>query len=116
MTQPAITIRLHQGMPLVDADRSDGMHFCSKPVVACSHAMTGRRPAGGSVDANTVATADAGVLSCAVMLARNAWGVDVALDSDDARLGRLQPDPASKTSSTAEPIERSAAMFICPFS
>jgi hypothetical protein len=44
------------------------------------------------------------------------WGVGVALDSDDARLGRLQPAPASKTSSTAEPIGRSPAKFISPFS
>ena len=62
-TQPAITIRSRSGMPLVGADKSDGMHFCSRPVVPCSHAMTGRGPAGGSVGANTVATAVAGVLS-----------------------------------------------------
>src|SRR5438093_13316484 len=49
------------------------------------------------------------------MLARNAWGVGAALDSD-ARLGRLQPAPASKISSTAEPIKRSPAMFISPLS
>src|SRR5438445_5249246 len=49
-----------------------------------------------------------------VMLARTPWGVGAALDSDDAGLGRLQPAPASKTSSTAEPIERSPAMFISP--
>ena len=54
--------------------------------------------------------------ACAVMLARTPWGVGAALDSDDARLGRLQPAPASKTSSTAEPIERNPAMFISPFS
>src|SRR5258708_37326940 len=57
-------------MPAVGADRSDGMHFCSKPVVACSHAMTGRGPAGGSVGANTVATAVAGVLSSTVVAYR----------------------------------------------
>src|SRR5207237_4018439 len=67
---PAITIRSRQRMPLLDADRSDGMHFCNKPVVACSHAMTGRGPAGGSVDANTVATAAAGVLSFTVVAYR----------------------------------------------
>src|SRR5947199_5242986 len=50
------------------------------------------------------------------MLARNACGVGAALDSDDAPLGRLQATPATKTSSTAEPIERSPAMFISPFS
>src|SRR5438067_11475020 len=50
------------------------------------------------------------------MLPRNAWGVGAALDSDDARLGRLQPAPASKISSTAEPIKRSPAMFISPLS
>src|SRR5438874_547510 len=44
------------------------------------------------------------------------WGVGAALDSDDARLGRLQPAPASKTSSTAEAIERRPAMFISPVS
>jgi hypothetical protein len=35
------------------------------------------------------------------MLARTAWGVGVALDSDDVCLGRLQAAAASKTSSTA---------------
>jgi len=66
-TQPAITIRSRSAMPLVGVDKSDGMHFCSKPVVACSHATTGRGPAGGSVGANTVATAVAGVLSSTVV-------------------------------------------------
>jgi hypothetical protein len=50
-----------------------------------------------------------------VMLARMPWGVGAALDSDDARLDRLQSAPASKTSSTAKPIERSPAMLISPF-
>jgi hypothetical protein len=54
-------------MPALGAEKSDGMHFCSKPVVPCSHAMTGRRPAGGAVGANTVATAVAGVLSFTVV-------------------------------------------------
>ena len=49
------------------------------------------------------------------MLAPNACGVGAVLDSDDASLDRLQPDPASKTSSTAEPIERSPAMFTPAF-
>src|SRR5256885_14889519 len=44
-------------MPFVAADRSDGMHFCTRPVVACSHAMTGRGPTEESVGANTIATA-----------------------------------------------------------
>jgi len=38
-----------------------------------------------------------------------------ALDADDPRLGRLQLASVSKTSNTAEPIERSPAMFISPF-
>src|SRR5881275_2969415 len=38
-----------------------------EPVVPCSHVMTGRGPAGGSVGANTVATAVAGVLSSTVV-------------------------------------------------
>src|ERR1700687_2009430 len=50
------------------------------------------------------------------MLARTSGGVGAALDSDDARLGLLQPAPASKTSRVAKPIERSPAMFIRPFS
>src|SRR5215475_4917749 len=50
------------------------------------------------------------------MLARTPLGVGAALDSDDARLDRLQPAPASKTSSTAEQIERSLAIFIRPSS
>ena len=49
------------------------------------------------------------------MLAPNACGVGAVLDSDDASLDRLQPDPASKTSSTAEPIERSPATFTSAF-
>src|SRR5215831_8514287 len=49
------------------------------------------------------------------MLALNAFGVGAVLDSDDASLDRLQPDPASKTSSTAEPIERSPATFTSAF-
>jgi hypothetical protein len=54
-------------MPALGAEKSDGMHFCSKPVVPCSQEMTGRGPAGGSVGANTVATAVAGVLSSTVV-------------------------------------------------
>src|SRR5438477_12967123 len=50
------------------------------------------------------------------MLALTPWGVGAAPDSDDARWGRLQPAPASKRSSTAEPIERSPAMFMSPSS
>ena len=49
------------------------------------------------------------------MLARNAWGVGAALDSDNARLGLLQLAPVSKTSRIAKPIERSPAMFISLF-
>src|SRR5258705_1843233 len=51
-----------------------------------------------------------------VMLARTAWGVGEVLDSADARLGRWQPVPASKTSSSAEPIGRSPVKFISLFS
>jgi hypothetical protein len=54
-------------MPALGAEKSDGMHFCSKPVVPCSQEMTGRGPAGGSVGANTVATAVAGVLLSTVV-------------------------------------------------
>jgi hypothetical protein len=54
-------------MPALGAEKSDGMHFCNKPVVPCAHVMTGRGPAGGLVDANTVATAVAGVLSSTVV-------------------------------------------------
>src|SRR4051794_31661876 len=50
------------------------------------------------------------------MLERTPSGVGAALDSNDARLGRLQPAPANKISNTAEPIERSPAMFISTFS
>jgi hypothetical protein len=50
-------------MPLLAADRSDGMHFCNRPVVACSHAITGRGLVVESIGANTIATAIAGVLS-----------------------------------------------------
>src|SRR5262249_20586495 len=49
------------------------------------------------------------------MLAPNACGVGAVLDSDDASLDRLQPDPPSKTSSTAEPIGRSPGMFTPAF-
>jgi hypothetical protein len=55
-------------MPLVGADKSDGMHFCSRPVVPWSHAMTGRGLAGGSLGANTVATAVADMLSFTVVV------------------------------------------------
>src|ERR1044072_8993008 len=51
-----------------------------------------------------------------VMLARTPSSVGAALDSNDARLGRLQPAPANKINNTAEPIERSPAMFISPYS
>ena len=66
-TQPAFTIRSRSGTPLVGADKSEGIHFCSKPVVACPHVTTGRGPVRGSVGANTVATAVAGVLSSTVV-------------------------------------------------
>src|SRR5262245_41420160 len=46
------------------------------------------------------------------MLALAPWGAGVTLDSNDARLGRSQPAPASKARSTAEPLKRSPAMFI----
>jgi hypothetical protein len=55
-------------MPTVGADTSDGMHFCSRPVVPCSQVITGRRRAGCSVGANTAATAVAGVLSLTLVV------------------------------------------------
>src|SRR5262249_34165072 len=41
------------------------------------------------------------------------WGVGAALGSDDARLGRLQPAPASRTIRTADQSERSPAIRRC---
>ena len=55
-------------MPTVGSETSDGMHFCRRPVVPCSQVITGRGPAGGSVGANTVATAVAGVLSLTLVV------------------------------------------------
>ena len=50
------------------------------------------------------------------MLAATPRGVGVTFDFGDACLGRLQPAPASTTSSTAKPIERNPAMLISPAS